>query len=75
MSQQKSKSASIGSNGGECLVILMVMGVLASVFVPPFQAKVRLNKQWGPRVYISLINKRQQAYFAKKVFLALLLRL
>jgi len=66
MSQQNSKSASIASNGGGCLVILMVMGVLASVCVPPFQAKVRFNKQWEPRVYISLINKRQQAYFAEK---------
>jgi len=66
MSQQNYKFPSIASNGFRYLVTLMVMGVLASVAVPPFQAKARLNKQWGPRVYISLINKRQQAYFAEK---------
>ncbi|MEG5064871.1 type IV pilin-like G/H family protein [Microcoleus sp. B3-A4] len=66
MSQQNSKSASLASNVGGCLVILMVMGVLASVAVPSFQVKLRNNKQWEPRDYISLINKRQQAYFAVK---------
>ena len=66
MSQQKSKSASIASNGGGCLAILIVIGVLASVAVPSFQVKLRNNKQWEPRMYISLINKRQQAYFAEK---------
>jgi len=66
MSQQNSKSASIASNNGGCLVLLMVMGVLASVSVPPFQTKVRNNKQWEPRMYISSINKRQKAYFAEK---------
>ncbi|MEG4111205.1 MULTISPECIES: type IV pilin-like G/H family protein [unclassified Microcoleus] len=66
MSQHNSKSASIESNGCRWLVSLMVIGVLASVVVRPFQARVRINKQWEPRMYISLINKRQQAYFAEK---------
>ena len=66
MSQQNSKSASIASNNGRWLVLLMVIGVFLSIAVPPFQARVRFNKQWEPRVYISLINKRQQAYFAQK---------
>ncbi|HEY9301293.1 MAG TPA: hypothetical protein VIQ31_34005, partial [Phormidium sp.] len=66
MSQQSSKSASLASNVGGCLVILMLMGILASVAVPSFQVKLRKNKQWEPRDYISLINKRQQAYFAVK---------
>jgi type II secretory pathway pseudopilin PulG len=58
MSQQNYKSASLASNVGGCLVSLMVIGVLASVFVPSFQVRVRINKQWEPRDYISLINKR-----------------
>ena len=66
MSQQNYKSASLASNVGGCLVSLMVIGVLASVVVPSFQVRVRINKQWEPRDYISLINKRQQAYFAEK---------
>ncbi|MEG4007957.1 type IV pilin-like G/H family protein [Microcoleus sp. Pol11C1] len=66
MSQQNYKSASLASNVRGCLVILTVMGVLASVAVPSFQVKLRNNKQWEPRDYISLINKRQQAYFAEK---------
>ncbi|MEG4055873.1 MULTISPECIES: type IV pilin-like G/H family protein [unclassified Microcoleus] len=66
MSQQISKSAIIESNGCRWLVSLMVMGVLASLVVRPFQVKLRNNKQWEPRMYISLINKRQQAYFAEK---------
>ena len=66
MSQQSSKSASIPSNGCRWLVSLMVIGVLASLVVPSFQVRVRINKQWEPRDYISLINKRQQAYFAEK---------
>ena len=66
MSQQNYKSASLASNVGGYLVFLMVMGVLASVAVPPFQMRVRINKQWEPRDYISLINKRQQSYFAEK---------
>ena len=67
MSQQSSKSASLASNVGGCLVSLMVIGVLASLVVPSFQVRVRINKQWEPRDYISLINKRQQAYFAEKI--------
>ena len=63
MSQQSSKSASLASNVGGCLVVI---GVLASIAVPPFQVRVRINKQWEPIDYISLINKRQQAYFAEK---------
>ena len=66
MSQQNYKSASLASNVGGCLVSLMVIGVLAWVVVPSFQVRVRINKQWEPRDYISLINKRQQAYFAEK---------
>ncbi|MEG4483544.1 type IV pilin-like G/H family protein [Microcoleus sp. D2_18a_B4] len=66
MSQQNYKSASLASNVGGCLAILIVIGVLASVAVPSFQVKLRNNKQWEPRDYISLINKRQQAYFAEK---------
>lgn len=66
MSQQSFKSASIPSNGCRWLVSLMVIGVLASLVVPSFQVRVRINKQWEPRDYISLINKRQQAYFAEK---------
>ncbi|MEG4144974.1 type IV pilin-like G/H family protein [Microcoleus sp. Pol12B5] len=66
MSQQSSKSASLASNVGGYLVFLMLIGVLASVAVPSFQVKLRNNKQWEPRDYISLINKRQQAYFAEK---------
>ena len=66
MSQQNYKSASLASNVGGCLVSLMVIGVLASLVVPSFQVRVRINKQWEPRDYISLINKRQQAYFAEK---------
>ncbi|MEP6489440.1 type IV pilin-like G/H family protein [Microcoleus vaginatus GB2-A3] len=66
MSQQNSKSASIASNGGGCLAILIVIGVLASVAVPSFQVKLRNNKQWEPRDYISLINQRQQAYLVEK---------
>jgi type II secretory pathway pseudopilin PulG len=66
MSQQNYKSASLVSNVGGCLVSLIVIGVLASVVVPSFQVRVGINKQWEPRDYISLINKRQQAYFAEK---------
>jgi type IV pilus assembly protein PilA len=66
MSQQSSKSASIESNGCRWLVLLIVIAGFLSVSVPPFQARVRINKQWEPRDYISLINKRQQAYFAEK---------
>ncbi|MEG3927388.1 MULTISPECIES: type IV pilin-like G/H family protein [unclassified Microcoleus] len=66
MSQPNSNSASLASNVGGYLVFLMLIGVLASVVVPPFQVRVRFNKQWEPRMYISLINKRQQAYFAEK---------
>ncbi|MEG4232763.1 type IV pilin-like G/H family protein [Microcoleus sp. Pol11C3] len=66
MSQQSSKSASLASNVGGCLVSLMVIGVLASLVMPSFQAKLRINKQSEPKDYISLINKRQQAYFAEK---------
>jgi type II secretory pathway pseudopilin PulG len=66
MSQQNYKSASLASNVGRGLVSLMVIGVLAWVVVPSFQVRVRINKQWEPRDYISLINKRQQAYFAEK---------
>ena len=66
MSQQSSKSASIESNGCRWLVLLIMIGGFLSVSVPPFQARVRIDKQWEPRDYISLINKRQQAYFAEK---------
>ncbi|MBD1886579.1 type IV pilin-like G/H family protein [Microcoleus vaginatus] len=66
MSQQNYKSASIEYNGCGWLVLLIVIGVFFSVAVPSFQVKLRNNKQWEPRDYISLINKRQQAYFAKK---------
>jgi type II secretory pathway pseudopilin PulG len=66
MTQKNYKLASIASNGCRWLVLLIVIGGFLSVSVPPFQARVRINKQWEPRDYISLINKRQQAYFAKK---------
>ncbi|MEG4034912.1 type IV pilin-like G/H family protein [Microcoleus sp. w1-18aA5] len=66
MSQPSSKSASLASNVGGYLVFLMLIGVLASVALPSFQAKLRINKQSEPKDYISLINKRQQAYFAEK---------
>ncbi|MEG4802310.1 type IV pilin-like G/H family protein [Microcoleus sp. ARI1-B5] len=66
MSQQNYKSASIESNGCRWLVLLIVIGGFLSIAMPPFQARVRINKQWEPRDYISLINKRQPAYFAEK---------
>jgi type II secretory pathway pseudopilin PulG len=66
MSQQNYKSASLASNVGGCLMSLIVSGVLASVVVPSFQVRVRMNKQLEPRDYIRLINKSQQAYFAEK---------
>jgi len=66
MSQQNSKLASIASNSGGCLVLLMMSGVSLSVAVPAFLNQARITKQWEPRVYISSVNKRQQAYFAEK---------
>jgi type II secretory pathway pseudopilin PulG len=68
MSQQNSKLASIASNSGECLVLLMMIGASLSVAVPAFLNKARITKQWEPRVYISSVNKRQQAYLAEKSF-------
>jgi type IV pilus assembly protein PilA len=37
-----------------------------AVVVPSFLVRVRINKQWEAREYVSSINKRQQAYFAEK---------
>ena len=66
MSQPDSKSASLASNNGRWLVLLIVIGVFISVAVPPFVTKVRNIKQGSARDYVSSINKGQQAYFAEK---------
>ena len=44
----------------------MVMGAFLWVAVPSFLNKARITKQWEPRMYISSVNKGQQAYFAEK---------
>jgi type IV pilus assembly protein PilA len=61
MSQQNSKSASIASNCGGCLVILIVMGVFVSIVTPSFLAVEQLEAI----NYVSSMNKSQPAYFAK----------
>ncbi|MEG4204682.1 type IV pilin-like G/H family protein [Microcoleus sp. Pol7_A1] len=66
MSQQNSKSASIASNTRECLWILIFFGIVFLICRPSFMVKLRKNKQWEAREYISSLNKGQQAYFAKK---------
>jgi len=65
MSQQNSKLASIASNNGEWLVLLMVIGVFVGIVRPSFLNKVRSVKQAEAREYVSSINKGQQAYFAE----------
>ena len=66
MSQQNSKLASIASNNGEWLVLLMVIGVFVGIVRSSFLNKVRNIKQVEAREYVSSINKGQQAYFAEK---------
>jgi type II secretory pathway pseudopilin PulG len=65
MSQPNSKLASIASNNGEWLVLLMVIGVFVWIVRPSFLAKVRNIKQAEARENVSSINKGQQAYFAE----------
>ena len=67
MSQQNSKLASMASNNGEWLVLLMVIGVFVGLVRPSFLNKVRNIKQAEAREYVSSINKGQQAYFAEKM--------
>lgn len=62
MSQQSFKLASIASNGGGCLVLLMVMGVFVWIVRPSFLAV----EQSEAIMSVSSMNKSQQAYFAKK---------
>jgi type II secretory pathway pseudopilin PulG len=66
MSQQNYKLASLASNNGEWLVLLMVIGVFVGIVRPSFLAKVRKIKQAEAREYVSSLNKGQQAYFSKK---------
>jgi len=66
MSQQDSQLASIASNNGGCLVILMVMGSLLWVAVPSFIKVASNSRQLPAKEYVSSINKGQQAYFAEK---------
>jgi type II secretory pathway pseudopilin PulG len=66
MSQQNYKLASIASNTGGCLVLLMVMGVFLSVAVPSFLKVASNSRQLPAKEYVSSINKGQQAYFAEK---------
>ncbi|MEG4327621.1 type IV pilin-like G/H family protein [Microcoleus sp. AT3-A2] len=66
MSQQNYKSASIESNGGGCLVLLIMIGVFVLLVRPSFLKKVTNIKQSEAREYVSSINQGQQAYFAEK---------
>jgi type IV pilus assembly protein PilA len=66
MTQKNYKLASIASNNGEWLVLLMVIGVFVWLLRPSFLAKARKIKQAEAREYVSSIHKGQQAYFAEK---------
>jgi Tfp pilus assembly protein PilE len=66
MSPKNSKLASIASNNGEWLVLLIVIGVFVWIVRPSFLAKVRNINQAEAREYVSSINKGQQAYFAER---------
>ncbi|MEG4913816.1 MULTISPECIES: type IV pilin-like G/H family protein [unclassified Microcoleus] len=66
MSQQHSKSASLASNVGGCLVLLIMIGVFVLLVRPSFLKKVRNIKQAEARDYVRSINKGQQAYLAEK---------
>jgi type II secretory pathway pseudopilin PulG len=65
MSQQGSKSARLSLNGCECLV-LMFLGIFFALVIPPFLSKVTKAKQSEARVYISSMNKGQEAYFVEE---------
>lgn len=49
----------------EMLVVVVILGVLASIAVPSFLNQVARSKQARALMYIGLVNRAQQAFFVE----------
>ena len=54
----------------ELIVVIMIIGVLATIAIPSFLNQTFKAKQTEAKVYISAINTAQKAYFTEKTALA-----
>ncbi|AFZ08265.1 general secretion pathway protein H [Oscillatoria nigro-viridis PCC 7112] len=66
MSQQDSKSASILPNGCGCLLLLMGMGVIGAIALPSFLNTSHSCRIPEAKLYVSSMNRAQQALFIEK---------
>ena len=61
MRQENSKPA----NGCGCLVLLMFIGVMTGIALPPYMNMVNKSKQSEAKQYVVSMNKGQQAYYVE----------
>jgi len=60
---QESSISNSGYNGCGCLLLLMGIGVIGAIALPPFLSRVTKAKQSENKQYVSAMNKAQQAVF------------
>ena len=63
---QESSISNSASKGCGCLLLLMGIGVIGAIVIPPFLSRVTKATQPEAIVYISSMNKGQEAYFVEK---------